>query len=582
MYQITVDGKVLYDPRDDEYIVTDPKCKMEVNTVGEASFTIHATHPYYSSIRKLRSIIEITQDGEPIFRGRVTGDTMDFDNSSAVDVEGVLAFLNDSIVRPYSFPDDFTNDSGYIEASKSGNVIAFFLGWLIEQHNSQVDDFQRLKLGKVTVTDPNNYLTRSNSKYASTWKAIEEKLFKSALGGYLCIRYEDDGNYVDYLSDFELTNTQRITYGENLLDLTNESDASETYSAVIPLGAKTGDNGEQRLTLAAASDGVYTDDIVIEGDIMYSVSARKKYGFILAPVSETTWDDVTQISNLCRKSAEYLLGEGMRLTNTTTVKAVDLHFTDEEIASFRIYRYVEIDSAPHNHQWRRMLSKIDLDIENPQNTIFTIGDKSLTLTDVNASTRQDVAVQIENAAMQSKQQVAGAIAESENRTAGAIAESENRTSVVITDRITEITRTCESLILSALDSYVEESNFETYKETVKAQLEVLAGEINFTFSKLITEINNVDGDLQEKFNQITKYFTFDINGLTIGQVDNPYKIVLDNDRYSMLVNNIEVLWIANGQVYTPELTVHTKANFFGYVITKDSNGNVNCEYAGEG
>ena len=138
------------------------------------------------------------------------------------------------------------------------------------------------------------------------------------------------------------------------------------------------------------------------------------------------------------------------------------------------------------------------------------------------------------------------------------------------------------MILSALDSYVEESNFETYKETVKAQLEVLAGEINFTFSKLITEINNVDGDLQEKFNQITKYFTFDINGLTIGQVDNPYKIVLDNDRYSMLVNNIEVLWIANGQVYTPELTVHTKANFFGYVITKDSNGNVNCEYAGEG
>jgi hypothetical protein len=450
-------------------------------------------------------------------------------------------------------------------------VIAFFLGWLLDQHNAQVEEFQRLKLGNVTVTDPNNYITRSNSSYSTTWKAVEDKLFKSALGGYLCIRYEADGNYVDYLDDFELTNVQRITFGENLLDLTSESDAAETYSAVLPLGAKKSESGDARLTLASVADGNFTDDLVISGEIMYSKSARERYGFIIAPPDKTTWDDVTEAANLRRKAAEFLSGEGVKLSNTITIKAVDLHFTDDEIASFRIYRYVNIDSAPHHHQGRYMLTKIDLDIEKPQNTVFTVGDKTLTLTDVNANTRQDVTEQIEGVIAQTKQEVADAVV-----------DSENRVNTVISEQVTAITRTCESMIFSALTAYVGDDEFASYKETVSAQLELLSGEISMTFTKLISEITDVDGDLQEKFNLITKYFTFDINGLTIGQVDSPYKVVLDNDRYSMYVDNVEVLWIANGQVYTPEIIAHKMANILGIRITKDANGRINGEYTGEG
>lgn len=387
MYQIKCDGFILYDPRDDDLILTDPRCKMEVNTVGEASFTIYSNHPYYSALRKKRSIIEYLQDGEPIFRGRITGDTLDFDNVKAVDVEGVLAFFNDSVIRPFAFPADFANNEGYIAAANGGNVIAFFLGWLIDQHNAQVQDFQKFKLGSVTVADPNNYITRSDTDYNKTWDILKAKLFESDLGGYLCIRYEADGNYIDYLADFDVTNPQPIAFGENLLDLVNESDSDETYSVILPRGATMGEEAK-RLTVAELPDRYITEDIVKQGDIIYSRSAVENYGFVCVPPSESIWEDVTVAENLQTKAADYLAGQAVKLMNTITVKAVDLHFSDEQVASFRIYRYVSVESAPHNQMGRYVLSQIDLDIEHPQNTVFTLGDKTLTLIDMNSTANQ--------------------------------------------------------------------------------------------------------------------------------------------------------------------------------------------------
>lgn len=393
MYQILCDGYVLYDPREDDLIVNNPKCKLAVNTVGEASFSIYASHQYYDYLQKLKSVFEIRQDDLPIFRGRMTDDTRDFDNIKMVDLEGVMAYFNDSIIRPFSFPDDFQENPDYIEAAASGNVVEFFLNWIISQHNSQVQDFQKFKLGKVTVADPNNFVARSAEEHLKTWEVLKTKLFESSLGGYLCIRYEEDGNYIDYLEDFESTNTQKISFGENLLDLTSASDASETYTAIIPLGKKkneidTESEDKARLTIESLGDGEITTDLVKSGDTIYSKSGVEKYGWIYAPTSETTWDDVTQAENLQANGVDYMQNTALKLANTITIKAVDLHYSDAEIASFRIYKYVEVESAPHNHDDKYKLSELDIDIHNPQNTIITLGDTQLSMTDINAGIKQ--------------------------------------------------------------------------------------------------------------------------------------------------------------------------------------------------
>lgn len=366
MYYVTCDGFPLLDWRDEDLILVSPRVKLEVNTVGEGSFTIYKNHPHYDKFKKLKSVFEISDESDVIFRGRATGDTIDFDHGKAVDLEGAMAFFNDSVVRPFHLPDDFRENADYITASESGNVIEFFLGWLIDNHNAQVEDFQKMKLGNVTVSDPNNYITRSNSDYSSTWATLKDKLFDSSLGGYLCIRYEADGNYIDYLEDFTEVNSQEIAFGENILDLKKATEATGTYSAIIPIGALG-------LTIEGVEDGDITEDLVKSGDTIYSKSAVAEYGWIYAPTSETTWDDVTEERNLLKKGGEWLLNGGMLLSHGVEVSAVDLHFTDAQIESMRIYKKVNVRSAPHNLTEQFSLTKLEIELLEPQNTKIAIG-----------------------------------------------------------------------------------------------------------------------------------------------------------------------------------------------------------------
>jgi hypothetical protein len=426
MYQILVDGEVLYDPREEELIVNNPKCKMAVNTIGELSFSVFANHPLYNNIEKLKSVFEVKQDGIPIFRGRATTDTKDFDNIKAVDVEGAMGYFNDSIVHPFAFPDNWQYDEGFNRAMDEGrNIVEYFLGWLIQKHNSTVVEAQKgmpydskkeFKLGKVTVSDPNNYISRSSSEYLTTWEILKTKLFESSLGGYLCIRYEEDGNYIDYLADFEDTNSQVIEYGENLVDLSSEADASEVYTAIIPLGKKIGDidsetwyanHPYQQPTKENSKAEIYesnlsldygwleqsanaTADIARYKNVVYSKSGVEKYGWIYAPPSETTWEDVSICQNLLNKGVEYLKNTALKLTNTISIKAIDLNYSDDEIAAFKIYQKVKVKSTAHDYEGEFVLSELEIDLQNPQNTNIVLGDTKLSMTDINAGTKKDV------------------------------------------------------------------------------------------------------------------------------------------------------------------------------------------------
>lgn len=180
---------------------------------------------------------------------------------------------------------------------------------------------------------------------------------------------------------------------------------------------------------------------------------------------------------------------------------------------------------------------------------------------------------IEQSASEVRIAVSSEIDEKINDTAESIHET-------ITEQNTALTNTCKEIILEALTTYTETKDFETFKETVSSQLTLMSDEMNLKFTESTKQVASVNNDLQEKFNTITKYFTFDINGLTIGQVDNPYKVIIDNDRYSMTVNDVEVMWIADGKVYTPELEVSRAFKLFSFLIDQDGSGNLNCEYIG--
>lgn len=269
-YSITYTGYTIYDPRGaneiDKLVVTNASLNLAVNSAGSLTFEVPPDHPYYDKLTKMSGLIEVTDDGVPIFRGRIVRDTLDMYGNKTIEAEGQLACLNDSVVAPYSFPEDFADNAEYKAAAtdetgntESKNVVQFWLKWLLEQHNSQVTrqkrsdesvaakaasqtatettNDQTIKLGTVTVQDPNNYISRSNENYSTTWDTITEKLSGSSLGGYLLARYESDGTYLDYVADLPLDNVQTVEFASNLLDLELEADGSEFYTAILPVGA---------------------------------------------------------------------------------------------------------------------------------------------------------------------------------------------------------------------------------------------------------------------------------------------------------------------------------------------------------
>ena len=545
MYQITCDGHILHDPRDDELVVDTPKVNLEVNTVGDLSFTIHKTHPYYYLLKKLVSVFEVSDEFGVVFRGRMINDDGDFYNSKTVEVEGAMAYFNDSTVRPYDFPGAFLEDESYTQAATSGNVVAFFLGWLIDQHNEQVQEFQRFKLGKVTVSDPNNYITRSNSGYSTTWETLKEKLFDSSLGGYLCIRYETDGNYIDYLSEFDTANLQEITYGENLLDLSNKSDASETYSAIIPVGGKISKDGvgETMLTIADLPDGGITDDIVKSGDTLYSKSAVGKYGWICAPVDKTTWDDVTEAKNLQSKGVAFLESDGIMLSETVEVTAADLHFTDSQIRSFRIYRNVVVNSEVHGHEKAIFpLLKLGLDLQNPQNTKISVGSTRRTLTDINSQKDSEMSNKIDSVfvdideAKESISNVQDKVTFQESR----ISRLEVDTDTISAEVRRIETTTSESI--NGLDESVQELSSRVGMTMTSDQVEIA---IEKKLTQGVDSVTTKTG------------FTLDDEGLTVNKTGSEMTTQVTEDGMTVSRSGTQVLVANNQGVQATNLNANT-------------------------
>lgn len=371
MYQLKYKNYILYDPRlsDEKLIVRDPSVKLAVSKAGEMSFTVDAEHPYLSNLRRMSGLVELLDGTSPIYRGRITSDIKDFYGAHKIETEGIMAVLNDSIIPPFNFPGDFKDDAAYKAAAASGNVVEFFFRWILSQHNAQVTAEQQIKPGVVTVSDPNNYIARSSEEYATAMTTISDKLFKSSLGGNLLIRYENDGNYLDYYAALPLTNTQTVEFAENLLDLSSETDGADIYTAILP-------EGKDGLTIGNLPDGDLTDDLVKSGKIIYSKSGVATYGRITRHIK---WGDVTVDTNLRTKAKAALADNGLSMPETITCKAVDLGW-QEGIQHFRVGRMTALVSTPHGYSASYPLMELAPDILDPGNTQITLGATRRTFT----------------------------------------------------------------------------------------------------------------------------------------------------------------------------------------------------------
>ena len=531
MYQLYFDNYLIHDPRIPERMIREPDIDLSVGKPGEVSFIIDPGHPHYSQITRLRGTLVLRAGGIAIWRGRVIRDVRDFYLSKEVEAEGLLACLNDSQIPPFNFPDDFLEDAAYQEAAATGNVVKFFLGWVLEQHNSQVKESQRIELGEVTVADPNNYITRSSSEYKSAMEIVQGKLV-DLLGGHLLPDYTNTTTVLDYYEELPLTNTQTVEYGGNLLDLVTEGDSTATYTAILPVG-------KDGITIVDLPDEEY-DDVVKEGRILYSKSAEEATGSRITRTVE--WADVTEVTNLRTKAIAELLGTGIMTTQTITVTAADLGTGStstgtDGVQRFRVGRNVRLHSTPHGFAAVFPLMNLKPNIFNPGDTEITLGAVVKTASDIAQGNQASNAERFEEQKME-------------------LGKTESAITEAVRTQVTTAMQSVESIIFTALEEYVETSTFESYKETVSSQLAVLSDEISITLTKTMEQIENVEGDLQEKYSSITKFFRFVDDGLLIGESNNAVLLRLDNDIIQFLRNNVPQLFIDESGLTAEQIRVN--------------------------
>ena len=320
MYRVTCDNVTLYDTRDEDLVLIDPKVTLELNSPGSFTCKIPPTHPHYNVPQKMLSRVTVYQDSEILFKGRITKDDTDYYNRKELYCEGELAFLNDTVQRPAEYHDLTPRE---------------YFAKIVEIHNSQVEADKQFEVGMVTVTNSTDNVYRYTN-WESSLKTIKEDLIDD-MGGYIRVRNADGHRYLDYVKDYGVINQQVIEFGENLLDFTRGIDMTDIATVVVPLGNRLEESSipalEERLTIKSVNGG---KDYVVNQD------AVKKYGWIVKVV---TWDDVTTPERLKSHGEKWLTDEQFE-NMTIEAKAVDLHYVDDTKQPIRLGDSVRIVSFP--------------------------------------------------------------------------------------------------------------------------------------------------------------------------------------------------------------------------------------------
>ncbi|SCK04356.1 phage minor structural protein%2C N-terminal region [uncultured Clostridium sp.] len=362
MYKITlVNGreKVLlhhYSNDPDSPKVLTAKGKFGLNAVPSLTLDIPAIHNAFNLFQEYKSHILVEdEENNEVFYGRMINPTDSFNNgiSRLLIFEGELAYLNDSTIRPREWHDYSVKD---------------FLREILEEHNSQVEEYKKIYLGNVTVSA--NLYRMAN--YDKTLPFLLDRLPKR-LGGFFVLRKVNGIKYLDYLLDVGQTSNQAIVFGENMLDYQVECDTTSIYTKLVPLGADKS-NGTQeskvgnRLTITEVNGGK---------DYLINEKAAAVYGLI---ETTNTWDDVTVASNLKRKGEEYL-EEISKPKRSLKMKIADLHEINNNYDKYHIGDDVPVKCKVFGVDESFRIIEMAIDFLNPLNTTYTFGNKIGTLTD---------------------------------------------------------------------------------------------------------------------------------------------------------------------------------------------------------
>lgn len=348
-----------------------------IDRVDSFSFTIYPNNTGYDLLKPLTTAVRVYDEStdKDVFIGRVLKcpDSMDERGliCRKVTCEGRLGWLYDS-VQPY------------VEYKMVG--ISTVLSSFLSKHNSQVGADKRIELGQVTVTASNNYTYTAN--WDKTMDVIADKLV-GKFGGEIQLRDKDGKVYLDYLESIGHGTDTTIELAVNLKTISREVDETAVITRLYPLGAKAEDS-EKRLTIGTVNGGK---------DYIEDSSLVAKYGVISGT---QIWDDVTLASNLLSKGKEYLKSVN-RAKVQYQITALDLSRIDKHIEQFELGCWYRVKNSLMGIDEDLRIVGISIDLDNPQTSQLTFGDRFETLSGFMTAKTQSLQSAIDNSEFRNRQ-----------------------------------------------------------------------------------------------------------------------------------------------------------------------------------
>lgn len=329
-YRIIADGEIIGDLSDTELAYYNGRLEEAINESGRFEFSVNGANPKVKMVSPMLSVVELRQGNTTRWRGRITSITRNKYNAVSFVSEGVLAWLRDIIIEP---------PFSYSELSAQT-----FIKYVLAKYNASCSPNHQIHVGEI---DQNAKITLSVTEYLSAFDLLS--ILISQNGGYFTVSYTGTSSFLNYFAEPD-TAGQEINFAENLLDITQVTDATKVITVLI----------------AKSRAGTYEAT---------NEDAVAKYGKIYA----YKYFDVTSSTEFHQLADEYL--NSMILGGQSiTVTAVDLSLLDADIAPFAVGNTARVKSAPHGIDISMVVSRKITDINNPAASQITLGLPRETLT----------------------------------------------------------------------------------------------------------------------------------------------------------------------------------------------------------
>lgn len=373
-------GTVIHSPFIDDLKLSKGEINLVVQGISDMSFIINPLNPGWGKINPLKTLIRVDdiKRNKKVFDGRVLKPTQKMSSNGIFSIqyacEGKLAYLNDSRQRHGEYHN--TTPKGFLQV-------------IINNHNKQVEPHKRFKLGVVTVTNSIDNVYRYLG-YDKTFATIKDKLI-DRLGGFLVLRDEEDGMYLDYLESVGEFKDTPIRLRTNLKDMQREIDPLGIITRLLPLGARiesedetATDASQARLTIETVNDGT---------DYLNDLELQKEFGIV---EGEVIYDDVTQPNILKTRGKQYL-AEQKAAKVSYDVTPVDISLIDESFDELECGNWHQIINPVLSIDEPLQIIEQRININDPQKSNLIIGEKYKTLTqyqiETNKAQRQVVELQ---------------------------------------------------------------------------------------------------------------------------------------------------------------------------------------------